>query len=130
MQRVLKILVALVGVLLALLGLQWMFAPGSTAEQFGIALTGLPGLSTARADLGGLFIASSAMCFLGLRPGGRVWLHAVAIVMVCIAAGRTIGLIADGFETRTLAITVLELVMAGVLVAAAREVPAITLADA
>ena len=66
MQRVLRILVALVGVLLALLGLQWMFAPGSTAEQFGIALTGLPGLSTARADLGGLFIASSAIRRQGL----------------------------------------------------------------
>ena len=124
MQRVLKILVGVISVLLVLLGLQWMFTPGSAAEQFGLALTGLAGLSTARADLGGLFVASGAMCFLGLRPGGGAWLHAVAIVMVCIAAGRTVGLIADGFQVRTLAFTALELVMAGVLVAAAREAPA------
>ena len=70
------------------------------------------------------------MCFLGLRPGAGAWLHAVAVVMVCIAVGRAIGLIVDGFQVGTLAVTVLELVMAGVLVAAAREVPAIQPAGA
>ena len=125
MQRVLKILVGVIGVLLALIGLQWMFTPGSAAEQFGLTLSGLSGLSTARADLGGLFVASAAMCFLGLRPGAGAWLHAVAVVMVCIAVGRAIGLVVDGFQVGTLAVTVLELVMAGVLVAAAREAPAV-----
>ena len=124
MRRVLKILVGVIGVLLALIGLQWMFTPGSMAEQFGLALAGLPGSSTARADLGGLFVGCGAMCFLGLRPGGGPWLHAVAVVMVGIALGRTVGLVVDGFHVRLLAFTVLELALAGVLVAAAREAPA------
>jgi len=128
MQRVLKVLVGLVGVLLALIGLQWMFTPGSVAEQFGLTLTGLPGSSTARADLGGLFVACGAMCFIGLRAGGGAWLRAVAVIMVCIAVGRSIGLIADGFDARMLAFTVLELVMAVLLVAAAREPPTAVLA--
>jgi hypothetical protein len=123
-QRVLKGLVGLIGLLLGLIGLQWMFVPGSVAEQFGLALSGLPGLSTGRADLGGLFVACAVMSFLGLRKGGGAWLYAVAMVMVCIAFGRTIGLLADGFHARMLAFTVFELVLAALLVAAGREAPA------
>jgi hypothetical protein len=56
---------------------------------------------------------------LGVAIGLR-WLHAVAVIVVCIALGRAIGPDVDGFDTGMLFFTIMDLVMAGVLVAAAR----------
>ncbi len=114
-----KIAVGFVGFMLGVMGLRWMFAPEGIAGEFGLTLTNMLGLSTARADLGGLFVACSIMCFLGLRAGARHWLFPVALVMLSIALGRTIGLFADGFEARQVAFTLLEIVIAAVFVAAA-----------
>ncbi|MBM4268727.1 MAG: DUF4345 domain-containing protein [Deltaproteobacteria bacterium] len=115
-----KVAVAVIGLLLAVLGLRWMLFPGFAAVEIGMVLSTPVALNTARGDIGGLFIGGAILCFLGLYTGERRWLDAVALVIACIAIGRTIGILADGFFPVSVISIVVELVMVRVLIGASR----------
>ena len=121
MRIALNVGVGITALLLALLGVRWMFAPESIASEQGIMLQGLPALSTARADLGGLFLGAALLCVLGLRAGHGQLLNAVAVIIGAIAVGRTIGLIADGFHASMALFIGIEIAMVAVLLLAARR---------
>ena len=116
MRVALNIGVGITALLLAFLGVQWMFTPESIASEQGVMLHGLPALSLARADLGGMFLGAALLCLLGLRPGQGALLIAVAVVIGAIAVGRTVGLVADGFHANMAALVGVEVVMVAVLV--------------
>ena len=116
----LKGTVGLIALLMGILGLRWMFAPAGIATEFGLEVAGTLGLNTARGDLGGMFIAASAMCVLWLRSGDGRWLQAVAILIGCIAVGRLVGIVLDGFAIPSLAPMLLEFAIVAVLLRAAR----------
>lgn len=120
----LKIGVGVIALLLALLGFRWMFAPESIAQEQGMVLGGLHALSTGRADLGGMFVGATLLCLLGLRAGQEQLLVAVAVVIGAIAVGRTVGLVADGFDRTNAVLIVVEVLMVAVLLGAARGAPA------
>lgn len=120
MAMALKGLVGLTGLLLAVMGVRWMFAPVATADELGITLDGVAALNTARGDLGGMFIAGAALCAIGLRTGVGQWLQAVAVLIGCVALGRVVGMATDGFSTSSLTPFIVELLMVSVLLAAAR----------
>jgi len=124
MQIALKILVGVVALLLGALGVRWMFAPVSAAAEFAISLDNARALNVARGDLGGMFIAGALLCALGLvRTDGR-WLRPVAVVLGCVAAGRVVGVVADGY-TPTAGISIAtEVVMSTVLLLAAGRIGA------
>ena len=122
MQIALKVLVGLIGLLLASLGVRWVFAPASIAAELGITLGDATAFNTARGDLGGLFIAGALLCALGLvRDDGR-WLQSIALVLGCVAAGRFVGVVADGFTPTAGVSIAVELVMLTVLLLAARRI--------
>ena len=98
-----------------------MFAPEAIAAEQGVMLHGLPALSLARADLGGFFLGSALLCALGLRPGHSQLLNGAAVLVGAIAVGRTIGLVADGFDATLAAIVGIEIAMVALLVLAARQ---------
>jgi hypothetical protein len=121
MRIALNLGVGITALLLAFLGIRWMFAPEAMAAEQGIVLDGLPALSLARADLGGFFLGSALLCVLGLRPGQSLLLNTVAVLVGAIAVGRTIGLVADGFDANMAVLIGIEIVMVAVLVLAARQ---------
>ncbi|GEM_PF-5189697 len=62
------------------------------------------------------------MVVLGLVRENATWLHAVAVMMGVVSVGRLVGIVADGSGQVAIQARVLELVIAGVMVAAGRFV--------
>ena len=118
-----KILVSLVGLFFTGAGLLWLSNPETGAVQFGITLNGIQGLSTGRADVGGMFMAAAVLSFLGLRGGQLAagYLNAVAIMMAFVATGRVIGFALDGVVQMGLVPFVFEVIFLVVMVTAARS---------
>jgi len=102
-------------------GLRFVFTPDTMGAEFFVAPVGTGGLSTIRGDLGGAFLATSVFIALGLRPRATLWLHAAAIVLGLIAAGRAVGLVVDGVTESALAAFVVEIVFATLLLIGARR---------
>lgn len=125
MTAVLKGLVALIGLLLAVLGLRWVFAPESAATELGMTLGSAVALNNARGDIGGLFIGGAILCLLGLARGDGRWLQAAALLLGCVAAGRVVGVVVDGFAPQSGVAIAVELVwLALLLFTASRMAPA------
>ena len=121
MRIALNVGVGITALLLALLGVRWMFAPESIALEQGVTLQGLSALSLARADLGGFFVGAALLCVLGLRAGQGQLLNAVAVLIGAIAVGRTIGLFVDGFDGTMALLIGIEIAMVAVLLLSARR---------
>ncbi len=121
MRIALNVGVGITALLLALLGVRWMFAPESIALEQGVTLQGLSALSLARADLGGFFVGAALLCVLGLRTGQGQLLNAAALLIGEIAVGRTIGLIVDGFDGSMALLIGIEVAMVAVLLLSARR---------
>ena len=121
-----KILVGLVGLFFTGAGLLWFAAPETGAVQFGIVLNDVQGLSTGRADIGGMFAAAAVLSFLGIRGGkfAAGYLNAVAIMMGLVASGRVIGFALDGVVQMSVVPFVFEVIFVVVMVTAARAVSA------
>jgi hypothetical protein len=117
MRIALTVLVGLVALLMLPLGVQWMFSPGETAEGFGITLIGQDALSTARGDLGGMFLAGAAMAVIGLVTGNATWLRALALLLGMIALGRVVGFAQEGMGPEGTRAFVAEILMCAVLLA-------------
>ena len=71
-------------------------AANCSAEGVGLSPLGEMGLNTLRGDMGGMFLASTALIGLGLFLKKGEWLLAVAVLMLFIAAGRLVGFAVDG----------------------------------
>ncbi len=125
MTLALKIVSGLFALLFLFMGAGFMFDPVGSAGGVGLSPLGELGLNTLRGDMGGLFLASTALIGLGLLLKRGDWLLAVAILMLFIAAGRVIGFIADGSPAQpTLMAFGFEIVIAAVLIAASRKLTA------
>ncbi len=120
-----KVVVGFIGLILGVgLGLRWMFMPESVGAELGITLGDIAALSTARADLGGMFLGAGTLCALGLRSGEGRWLQAAAVLVGAVAIGRALGLVVDGYAPQMLVFLVVELLMLGALLTtAARMAP-------
>lgn len=118
----LKALVGLIGLLLGSIGLRWMFTPSGAAAELGMHLDGAIALNTARGDLGGMFIAGALLCGIGVARGDGRSLQAVALLIGCVAVGRSVGIVTDGFTPAALTAIAVELVMLSVLLVAARRI--------
>ena len=124
MTTALKGIVAVIGLLLGLLGVRWVFAPESAAAELGITLGSAVALNNARGDLGGLFIGSALLCFLGLARGDGRWLQAAALLLGCVAAGRCVGIALDGFAPASGVAIAVELVWLSLLLFTATRMAA------
>jgi hypothetical protein len=125
MTTLLKGIVGLIGLLLGALGLRWVFAPEGAAAELGMTLGSAVALNNARGDIGGLFIAGALLCLLGLARGDGRWLQAAALLLGCVASGRVIGVVVDGFTPQSGLAIAVELVWLGLLLfTASRMAPA------
>ncbi len=116
MQIAIKVVVGLIALLLLVMAFNLMFDPADSALGFNVTPIGIDGLSTLRADLGGMFLASAVLLVLGLVQQKAQWFYAVAILMGLIALGRLIGFVLDGGPSDvTLPAFIVELVFVAIL---------------
>lgn len=118
MSLALPIVIGVAALPLFALGLRSMFKPRAMAESFSVRPDGAAGLSTIRSVAGGLFLACVGMLGLGYTTGDTTWLLAVAMVMGAVAAGRIVGILADGLVKAVVPPLVVELVIGSALVGA------------
>lgn len=122
-----RILVGLIMLFCLGMAVMWMAMPATGAPQFGLTLNGVQGISSARADVGGMFLATAVLCLLGIA-GSRfaaAYLNAAAIIMGSVALGRLVGFIVDGVVQMTVMPFMVELLFVAVLVFAGRSLTGI-----
>ena len=125
MTMFLKIVSGLIALLFLFMGAGFVLDPTGNAASVGLNPLTEHGLNTLRGDLGGLFLASTTLIGLGLFLRKGELLLAVAVLMLCIAAGRVIGFVIDGNPAQqTLVVFGFEIVIAGVLIATSRRLAA------
>ena len=118
MNKVLRIVVALVGLLFVMLGIRWLVDPSGSAADLGMPL--LEGIrrSTQIGDLGAFFFSGGLMVVIGLITDRRSWLYAPAMLVASTALFRVIAWLAHdaAFATQQIAV---EVVISLLLIAAA-----------
>ncbi|QNP44353.1 hypothetical protein H9L15_03555 [Sphingomonas daechungensis] len=123
MHKVLRIAIALVGLLNLGLGLAFLYAPVRMAAEFSITAIGSQGLATIRADFPGFFITAGLFALLGLETNkrGALW---VPVTLLGIAfVGRTLSLLLDGVGPDALPPMIAEAMMIAILIAGIRAKP-------
>jgi uncharacterized membrane protein YphA (DoxX/SURF4 family) len=125
MDLALRIIVGAFALLFIFMGVGFLFDPAGSAANVAVTPIGEPGLNTLRGDMAGLFLGSAVLLLIGIFRRRGEWLLAVAVLMVAIAVGRVVGFALDGNPTpTTLAAFGFEVVIAAVLLVAARVLPA------
>ena len=94
--RISRLVIAALAIGFALLGFTFWTSPQSAAEMFGIAALRAQGLTSLRADLGGLFVGLALLCAAGVAGRRRPALLAAASLLAAVVTGRLIGWAADG----------------------------------
>ncbi|MGB0669199.1 MAG: hypothetical protein ACPGN5_03755 [Porticoccaceae bacterium] len=96
MNKILKIVVALLALVFASIGLRWLVAPEGVATEFGMRLmTGL-GLSSQIGDLGAFFLSLAIFVLLALTTGRRIWYYPAIILLGLTAIMRTMAWLFHG----------------------------------
>jgi len=96
MRFVLTALLFVGGLIYAVMGLNFLYQPGSAATGFGLVADGVPGLSTLRADMTAFFLLSGVCMFWGAwRRQGDLLLVPAALFGIAFL-GRLINVIAEG----------------------------------
>lgn len=96
--RVSRIVVALFGLLFALLGVGFVTAPEMSAARFSIESVGVLGLSTLRADFGALFLGLAGLCLAAALTKQRVLAVAAALILGVAILARLVGIAVNGWN--------------------------------
>ena len=112
---------ALIAAFFVLLGLSFMLVPDSIAGDFSVMASGVAGLSTLRADLGGSLTAVGILVALGLRRSATHWLYAAMLVLIAVVVGRLVGFVVDGPAQPALLSCVIEAAFIALLAIGARR---------
>ena len=89
MNKVLKIVVALLALVFASIGLRWLVAPEGVAAEFGMTLMEGVGLSSQIGDLGAFFLSLAIFILLALTTDRRSWYYQPIILLGLTAIMRT-----------------------------------------
>jgi hypothetical protein len=111
----LRLLLAVFALALLAVGAAFAFAPQQVAPDFAIAITGVAGYGTLRANLGAGFAALGLFMLAALRPGQARWLVVPLVFLGAILALRLLHLALDGFSDAGLRSTGVEVVLVAVL---------------
>ena len=117
-----RIVAALPGLMMLLLGVGWVTDPAGAAEGLGMPLLEGAGRSTQIGDFASFFLAGSVMVLMGVWTLRREWLLAPALLLGGAALMRTVAFAVYDAPFATGSI-VAEVIMAGMLAAAAIVLP-------
>jgi hypothetical protein len=124
MNKIIRGITLLPGLLFLMVGIGWLINPASAAKDLGMDLMTGMGLSSQMGDVGGFFMGGALMCIIGVITLNKTWLHAAALLAILAAVYRVVGALAHGADFATESI-VIELVITGwLLFAASRIQPA------
>lgn len=88
MNKVLRVLVALPGILFVVSGLRWLVDPASAATQFGMPLLDGLGRSSQIGDMASFFLTLGMLILIALISAKRVWYYPAIMLLVFTAIGR------------------------------------------
>ena len=89
MNKILKIIVAILALVFASIGMRWLVAPEGVAAEFGMTLMEGLGLSSQIGDLGAFFLSLAIFILLALASGRRYWYYPPIILLGLTAVMRT-----------------------------------------
>ena len=89
MNKILKIVVALLALVFASIGFRWLVAPEGVAAEFGMTVMQGLGLSSQIGDLGAFFLSLAIFILLALTTGRRTWYYPPIILLGLTAIMRT-----------------------------------------
>jgi Domain of unknown function (DUF4345) len=115
---ILRILIAVLGTVSLLIGLNGWRSPDALAKQLELVTTGPLGLATMRADVSGLFLSIGIFMIMAAWRKNGVWAFGAMILVGTPLLGRVINLIANGAGAGTIQPMIIEAVLVILLVAA------------
>jgi hypothetical protein len=119
MDKAVRIVAGLPGVIMIVSGLRWLIDPAAAAAEIGMPLLeDATARSSQIGDLGAFFLAAGVMILLGVIRRQAVWLHAGALLVGGAAVCRTLAWMFQGAAFVAPLIAV-EAVMASLLLFAA-----------
>ncbi len=120
MNKILTVVVGLLGLLFLLIGLRWLVDPSGAADQLGMPLLDDVGRSTQIGDFAAFFLTLGALILVALVTSQRFWYYPAAMLLGIAALGR---LLAWAVHDAALALDLIapEVVIAAVLLLAARR---------
>jgi hypothetical protein len=124
MEKGIRIVLVLMGLLALLAGLGFVFAPVQMEAEFSIVASRVDGLGTIRGDLGGMFLMAAGFILYGSRPGKSLWLLVPMVLLVTVLFGRTVHIIVDGISQPAIRSTLIEIFALLFLNYARRRLPA------
>ena len=90
MNKVLRVIVALPGILFVVTGLRWLVDPSGAAAQFGMPLLDGVGRSTQIGDMSGFFLTLGIVILIALITAKRSWYYPAIILLTITAIGRVL----------------------------------------
>ena len=88
MNKVLRVIVALPGVLFVVTGLRWLVDPASAAAQFGMPLLDGLGRSSQIGDMSSFFLTLGVLILVAVITGKRAWYYPPIMLLAFTAFGR------------------------------------------
>ena len=88
--KAIKLLVLLFGILFLVTGLRWLLAPAGIAPDFGLALGSGIGLSSQVGDMSAFFLTLGVCMLMGLTTQRSVWYYPPIILLSLTAVGRVL----------------------------------------
>ena len=123
MEKILKLLIGLISVIMTIAWLRIMIAPMGLAERLAMKPDVPLGLNSIRSFVGGYVLCAAVFSFLALRKAEKQWLLVPLCLFVGSAIGRTSGLVIDVFHHTIVGSIILEIVLIAVTIAAYRKLP-------
>jgi hypothetical protein len=109
MEKGIRIVLVLMGLLALLAGLGFIFTPVQMETEFSIVASRVDGLGTIRGDLGGMFLMAAGFILYGSRPGKSLWLVVPMVLLVTVLFGRTVHILIDGISQPAIRSTLVEI---------------------
>ena len=125
MEKILKLLIGLICVVMTIAWLRIMIAPMGLAERLAMNPDVPWGLNSIRSFIGAYVLCAAVFSFLALRKAEKQWLLVPLCLFVGSAIGRTSGLVIDGFHQSIVGSIILEIVLIAVTIAAYRKLPSV-----
>ena len=120
--KAIKPLVLLFGILFLVTGLRWLLAPAGIAPDFGLALGSGMGLSSQVGDMSAFFLTLGVCMLMGLTTQRSVWYYPPIILLSLTAVGRVLAWLIHDAALATQLIA-LEVIVSLVLLFASRRLP-------
>ena len=120
--KAIKLLVLLFGILFLVTGLRWLLAPADIAPDFGLALGSGIGLSSQVGDMSAFFLTLGVCMLMGLTTQRSVWYYPPIILLSLTAVGRVLAWLIHDAALATQLIAP-EVIVSLVLLFASRRLP-------